>query len=59
MPECQNCGSHVSTEYVRVFAPDEEEDPRACPFCEDMVREDGKVREARSSRARANGVKND
>ena len=50
MPECQNCGSFVTTEYVRVFAPDGEDHPRVCPRCEDMVRDGNSVREARSKR---------
>jgi NAD-dependent SIR2 family protein deacetylase len=50
MPECQNCGSFVTTEYVRVFAPNGEQHPRVCPRCEDMVRDGNDVREARSKR---------
>jgi len=38
MPECQNCGSHVTDQYARVFTPDGVENPRACPRCEDMTR---------------------
>ena len=50
MPECQNCGSFVTREYVRVFTPEGEADPRVCPRCEDMVRDGNDVREARSKR---------
>lgn len=53
MPECQNCGAHVSEDYVRVFEPDGVDGAQACPACEDRVRIDGKVREARSSRVSA------
>lgn len=45
MPECQNCGSWVTEDYVRVFVPEEVHEPRACPHCPDMIREDGEVRE--------------
>lgn len=46
---CQNCGSHVTADYARVFAPDDEENPRMCPECEGKVRErDGTVRDART-----------
>jgi NAD-dependent SIR2 family protein deacetylase len=50
MPECQNCGSFVSRDYVRVFAPEGFEDARVCPQCEDAIREGAAVREARSRR---------
>lgn len=30
-PHCQNCGSFVTKDYVRVFGIDGEDDPRACP----------------------------
>lgn len=50
MPECKNCGSFVTQQYVRVFAPRGNEDVRVCPDCEDMVREGASVREARSKR---------
>jgi hypothetical protein len=50
MPECQNCGSFVSRDYVRVFAPEGLEDARVCPRCEDAIREGASVREARSRR---------
>ncbi|SFL23580.1 hypothetical protein SAMN04487950_2969 [Halogranum rubrum] len=50
MPECQNCGSFVTVDYVRVFAPDGLEHPRVCPRCEDMIRDGGSIRQARSTR---------
>jgi len=43
---CQNCGSQVTAQYARVFAPDG--DPRVCPECEDKTRTpDGTVRDRR------------
>lgn len=48
MPECQNCGSHVTTVYVRVFTPDSIDEPRVCPNCEDMTRSREGVREKRT-----------
>jgi len=53
MPNCLNCGSHVTEAYVRVFAPDGLDQPRVCPFCKDMVRAGGDIREARSVRHRS------
>ncbi|MEF8831832.1 MAG: hypothetical protein V5A23_09900 [Halobacteriales archaeon] len=50
MPECRNCGSFVTRQYARVFAPNGMEDPRVCPHCEDRVRDGATVREARSPR---------
>ncbi|MFB6107857.1 MAG: hypothetical protein ABEJ82_03315 [Haloplanus sp.] len=50
MPSCQNCGSFVTDDYVRVFAPDDMEKPRVCPNCEDMVRDGADVRKARAKR---------
>ncbi|WP_264781928.1 hypothetical protein [Haladaptatus sp. T7] len=50
MPECQNCGSFVTTAYARVFTPPDVTNPRVCPNCEDKVRDGANVREARSSR---------
>jgi hypothetical protein len=50
MPHCENCGSFVTTEYVRVFAPEEMDRPRVCPNCEDKVRDGAGVREARATR---------
>ncbi|WP_442903392.1 DUF7563 family protein [Halobacterium sp. KA-4] len=48
MPECQNCGGHVTSEYVRVFTPDGVAEPRAYPSCEDKVRGRDGVRDSRS-----------
>ncbi|MFC7175343.1 hypothetical protein ACFQL0_22570 [Haloplanus litoreus] len=49
MPECQNCGGHVTERYVRVFAPDGVDEPRVCPRCEDLTRDgDGTIRETRA-----------
>lgn len=45
---CQNCGSHVTRQYARVFAPDEDAGPRVCPNCEDMVRDRDGVRPKRN-----------
>ena len=50
MPECQNCGSFVTRDYVRVFAPQGMEDPRVCPDCEDKLRDGADIRDARSNR---------
>ena len=50
MSECENCGGFVSEQYVRVFAPSEMDTVRVCPNCPDLLRENGKVREAKSSR---------
>ena len=50
MPECQNCGSFVSRDYVRVFAPEGFKDARVCPNCEDAIREGAEVRDARARR---------
>ncbi|SEW11748.1 DUF7563 family protein [Halobacterium jilantaiense] len=50
MPECQNCGSFVTEDYVRVFTPNEHSAPRVCPNCEDKIRDGADVREARSTR---------
>ncbi|WP_434084003.1 DUF7563 family protein [Haloglomus salinum] len=33
---CNNCGSHVSQDYVRVFSTDNSVD--VCPHCEDRLR---------------------
>ena len=50
MPECQNCESFVTRDYVRVFAPNGADDPRVCPHCEDKLREGSGVRDARAKR---------
>jgi hypothetical protein len=47
MAQCQNCGSHVSDDYARVFTPNGVDQPRCCPNC-GKVREGNDVREARS-----------
>jgi len=43
---CQNCGSQVTRQYARTFAPEDQEDvgPRVCPNCEDKVRDGSEVR---------------
>jgi len=38
MPTCQNCGSRVTMDYARVFTPNDVENPRCCPDCDDVVR---------------------
>lgn len=50
MPECKGCGSVVSKDYVRVFTPEDLDQPRACPRCPDRVRSGAEVREARATR---------
>lgn len=50
MPTCGNCGSFVTSQYVRVFTPEEIDEPRVCPRCEDLVREGSTIREAKSQR---------
>ena len=50
MPECENCEAFVTEQYVRVFAPSGMKTVRACPNCEDKVREGAEVRDARSPR---------
>ncbi|WP_449271721.1 DUF7563 family protein [Halogranum amylolyticum] len=50
MPTCQNCRANVSKQYVRVFTPDNLDNPRACPHCQDMVRAGASVRKTRSTR---------
>jgi hypothetical protein len=37
MPNCQNCGSHVSEDYARVFR-EGDEPLRCCPDCPDRTR---------------------
>lgn len=47
-PQCR-CGSFVSKEYVRVFAPEDfdgDADVRACPTC-NLLRDRNGIREAR------------
>ena len=48
MPECQNCGSHVTDTYARVFTPDNVTSPRACPSCETVMRDRNGIREKRT-----------
>lgn len=50
MPQCENCDSFVTDQYVRVFAPNEMETVRVCPSCEDMVRDGAETREAHAAR---------
>ena len=52
MPECRNCGSHVTEDYVRVFSRDPDgETVDVCPECPDKIRgSHGEVRDARSTR---------
>lgn len=49
MPECQNCGAHVSERYVRVSVPEGREHPETCPHCPNEISEGmrrlGSVRE--------------
>jgi len=48
MPECENCGSHVSAEYQRVLGVDGA--VRVCPWCPDKIRRGGKIEDPRSQR---------
>jgi NAD-dependent SIR2 family protein deacetylase len=51
MQECQNCGSDVTDQYARVFAPPGIHGVRVCPGCEDKIRDGkGQIREAHSPR---------
>lgn len=43
-PECGNCGSLVTEQYVRVFAPSERVTVRVCPSCPDKLRTGGEIR---------------
>lgn len=52
---CSNCGSHVSAEYVRVFAEDGET-VDCCPRCPDRLREQGRARDVRDHRWHARAV---
>lgn len=47
MPECQNCGTVVSTAYARVFTPADVDEPRACPHCEDKIRARDGIRDVK------------
>lgn len=50
MPECQNCDSFVTDRYVKVFTPQDVDEPRVCPNCPDKLRDGNDVREARATR---------
>jgi len=51
MPECLNCGSHVTADYARVFSVEDDGAVRVCPNCPDKIRgTDGTPRQARSTR---------
>ena len=52
MPECQNCGAHVTDDYVRVREPAHRETARTCPNC-DLVRDGPHVREATFKRVKS------
>ncbi|WP_435126332.1 DUF7563 family protein [Halobaculum sp. D14] len=56
MPECANCGEYVSDDYLRVFTPESMDQPRCCPFCDDKIRDGGRVRDARSTRQPRRGA---
>lgn len=45
MPICENCGAHVTSQYVRVIFPSDVTDPPACHHCPNMTREGGEFRE--------------
>jgi len=45
MPQCQNCGSHVTEQYIRVFSKNGADHVDACPDCPDLKRANGKPRE--------------
>lgn len=47
MPTCQNCGEHVSRQYMRVFSPEDVDAPAACPNCPDKIREGPGARDKR------------
>jgi hypothetical protein len=55
MPDCENCRTFVTHQYVRVFAPPSMETVRVCPNCEDLLRDGAGVREAQSSRQSTDG----
>lgn len=46
-PTCSNCGSHLSSDYLRVCVPDDEDGIQACPHCNDRIRRGGGWREYR------------
>jgi len=44
MPECDNCGSHVTPDYHRVFSVDGT--VGCCPQCPDKLRRNGRATES-------------
>jgi hypothetical protein len=48
MPTCNNCGSHVTKKYVKVFSDGGGVD--GCPNCPDMVRNGADVHKNRSKK---------
>lgn len=46
MPYCQNCGHHVTPDYVRVMGVSSDE-AEFCPHCPDKVERGGRARQAR------------
>lgn len=44
MPQCQNCENHVTQKYVEVFCPEERDNPKACPHCENLKRSGQEIR---------------
>lgn len=52
MPKCDNCGAHITEQYVRVFAPEGADGVGVCPWCPDLVRDGAGARPARSNRGR-------
>jgi len=51
--QCRNCGAPVSDDYARVLAPEAvraDDAVRCCPHCEDKLRRNGRIDEARASR---------
>ena len=51
MPECGNCGSFVTEDYVRTMSRRDSETVEVCPWCPDQKRDArNRPREARSNR---------
>jgi len=50
MPDCQSCGHHVSSDYVRVFSRGDTDQVYCCPWCEDTIRRNGQLDEAKVER---------
>ena len=46
-PSCDNCGSHVSHSYFRVYQIDGR--LNGCEHCDELVRRNGKIEEAKAS----------